>query len=271
MPMSPRLLRPIASGGWTPTREAGLEFWLDAADSGSVTLNSGNVSEWRDKSGKGRHGSQTDAATQPAYTLSSLNGLNLVTFDGSNDLINIPATFFRGMTSAFSICYVFLRRGAGTGADAYRPGIGIVSSPAADRGAFHYVKNTSNFGASYPFTVGDLWTSYDLTTGPTYASDTPYIIRFESDATNWRVFRNGTQEGTTRTVGNPPSIAITHFSLAHQASPSRFSNIAMAEVFFVASQSTGLGQKAEGYLAWKWGFASSLPADHPHRNGPPRL
>ena len=70
MPMSPRLLRPRAAAatGFDPRSISGLAFWYDAIDASTVTLNAGNVSEWRDKSGNGRHASQVTAASQPQYT-----------------------------------------------------------------------------------------------------------------------------------------------------------------------------------------------------------
>lgn len=71
--MSPRLLRPVASG-FTPKTLPGLIGWWDANDSASITLNGSNVSEWRDKSGNGFHVTQGTAADQPAYVASSLNG-----------------------------------------------------------------------------------------------------------------------------------------------------------------------------------------------------
>lgn len=73
MPMNPRLLRPLGST-FTPRSLAGLALWFDADDASTITLNSGNVSEWRDKSGNNRHASQGTAARQPAYTTGSLNG-----------------------------------------------------------------------------------------------------------------------------------------------------------------------------------------------------
>lgn len=82
MPMNPRLLRPMASG-FNPRSIAGLYSWWDAAAANSVTLNSGNVSEWRDLSGGGRHLSQPTAGNQPAYTTAGRNGRNCLTFSGS--------------------------------------------------------------------------------------------------------------------------------------------------------------------------------------------
>ena len=86
MPMSPRLLRPRAAGGFTPTTLTGLALWLDAADSTTVTLNSG-VEEWRDKSGNARHFSQSIANNRPAYT-GSINGRVALSFDGNNDFLS---------------------------------------------------------------------------------------------------------------------------------------------------------------------------------------
>lgn len=81
MPMNARLLRPRAAGGFDPRAIAGLEAWWDAADSASVTLDSGRVSEWRDKSGKNRHfANSTSGSTQPDYIAQGLNGKNLLRF-----------------------------------------------------------------------------------------------------------------------------------------------------------------------------------------------
>jgi len=80
MPMSPRLLRPraAASSAFDPRQIAGLGLWFDAADASTVTLNAGNVSEWRDKSGNGRHASQSTAASQPIYQAAGTLSVALV-------------------------------------------------------------------------------------------------------------------------------------------------------------------------------------------------
>lgn len=81
MPMSPRLLRPRAAGGFDPRAISGLALWLDASDASTVTLNGSAVSQWRDKSGNSRHASQSVAANQPLYDSVRLNGLRTVTCD----------------------------------------------------------------------------------------------------------------------------------------------------------------------------------------------
>jgi hypothetical protein len=79
-PMNPRLLRPLATG-FNPRSISGLAVWHDAADSSTVTLDSGRVSAWADKSGNGRTMSNsTSGTTQPSYITAGQNGRNVVRF-----------------------------------------------------------------------------------------------------------------------------------------------------------------------------------------------
>lgn len=74
------------AGVWTPPSfdprsVPGLAAWYDAADSASITLDSGRVSQWSDKSGNARHATNTTSgSTQPSYTTAGRNGLNVLTF-----------------------------------------------------------------------------------------------------------------------------------------------------------------------------------------------
>jgi hypothetical protein len=118
MPMSPRLLRPRAAGGFDPRSIGGLQGWWDAADLSTMAQNSNGttaataasdpVGYWADKSGNGRHGRQTTNNNRPALQLADRNGLPGLNFDGSNDY------FACDSGSAFSAAIVFavLRRTA---------------------------------------------------------------------------------------------------------------------------------------------------------------
>jgi len=70
------------SGGNTPTTIPNLGLWL-RADAG-VTLVGGAVDVWADQSGNGRNFSAPASANRPAYS-NTLNGLPVLTFDGSTD------------------------------------------------------------------------------------------------------------------------------------------------------------------------------------------
>lgn len=79
MPLARSILRPR----FNPKMLPGLQLWLDAADSSTVTLNSGNVSEWRDKSASAVHYSQATAAYQPGYSSAYKNGRNAIRMGAS--------------------------------------------------------------------------------------------------------------------------------------------------------------------------------------------
>jgi hypothetical protein len=82
MPMSPRLLRPRAAGGFDPRKIAGLNFWLDFSDIstlgptgsgvGSVSL-AGEIGYVRDKGPSGIAFTQGTGALRPV--LGQINGL----------------------------------------------------------------------------------------------------------------------------------------------------------------------------------------------------
>jgi hypothetical protein len=91
MAMSPRLLRPRAVGGFNPKQISGLAAWYDAADSASITIQTG-VQQWSDKSGNGRNLVQNTTNNQPLHGSVTLNGKPAVTFDGSNDSLRVAFT-----------------------------------------------------------------------------------------------------------------------------------------------------------------------------------
>lgn len=90
MSMSPRLLRPRATG-FDPKSITGLYAWYDAADASSITLNGSNISQWNDKSGNGRNVVQGTAINQPAYVTNGINGKPAVAPDGVNDSLSLSA------------------------------------------------------------------------------------------------------------------------------------------------------------------------------------
>jgi hypothetical protein len=63
-------------------------LWLDAADTTTITASSGSVSQWNDKSGNGRNVTQGTGGNQPTTGSSNLNGLNVISFDGTDDFIS---------------------------------------------------------------------------------------------------------------------------------------------------------------------------------------
>ena len=62
-----------------------LSLWL-RPDEG-VTTDASGVNSWEDQSGNGNDATQTDDAEKPAFGSTTINGINVVTFDGDDDFL----------------------------------------------------------------------------------------------------------------------------------------------------------------------------------------
>jgi hypothetical protein len=84
----------LAARKFSPLMVPGLESWWDAADAASVTLSSGRISQWSDKSGNNRHATNSTAGTtQPSYALGVRNGLNVVRFAAASvQRLQVPSS-----------------------------------------------------------------------------------------------------------------------------------------------------------------------------------
>ena len=253
---------------WTPTQIT-TDLWFDAADSSTITIATG-VSTWADKSGNGANATQVTTTLQPSYSATAFPGsLPGVLFDGVDDIMDISTIAMRNQTHG--VYWVWSRSGAGTGAsDGYRPMIAVRASAGTgtDRGALHYIKNTVNFGACYPYYGGSVNAFYDLSSGTVYSNSVGNLMSFQSNTTGWGVWRNGTIEATTNTIATPDNTNIG-YSIGGQYTVSRRTHGVIGEIIMVPTTDTNTRQKIEGYLAWKWGLTSSLPNDHPYKNAAP--
>lgn len=83
------MLRPFQ-----PTQIQGVQVWFDGADVSTVTTSGGNaVSEWRDKSGFGRHAVQANPTYQPVFVENARYGRSAILFTGDWLITNSTATW----------------------------------------------------------------------------------------------------------------------------------------------------------------------------------
>ena len=89
------------SGSVSPTQIAGLQLWLDGSDAatlydattgGSLVAADGAVARWEDKSGNGRHATQSTSGSRPTRKTAIQNSLGVLRFDGSNDWLSIASS-----------------------------------------------------------------------------------------------------------------------------------------------------------------------------------
>ena len=122
---------------FTPATVSGLQLWLDASDAstlydatsgGSLVAADGGVARWQDKSGNGRHFTQSSSGSRPLRKTSVQGGKDTLLFDGSNDFLEggdyldftapYGLTFFvvvRRSTSGYSAVFGKYGRDSATG------------------------------------------------------------------------------------------------------------------------------------------------------------
>jgi hypothetical protein len=95
----------IGPSSSAPQPVAGYTVWLDASDTGTITSSGGDVSQWSDKSVNARNFTQSSATAKPKTGTRTLNGKNVIDFDGSNDFLSCPSStalfnYFHNSTGA---------------------------------------------------------------------------------------------------------------------------------------------------------------------------
>lgn len=114
MPMNHKFLRPRPKG-FNPKSIGGLTFWLDGNDSSTITLVSGAVSQWSDKSGSASQRNFTQSTANNRPTTTTVNGKTAIKFDGVNDSLGNTTTDDPANRTIFAVAL----RGAGTGLEGF--------------------------------------------------------------------------------------------------------------------------------------------------------
>jgi hypothetical protein len=113
---------PLPTPPFSPDGLSGLQAWYDASDAstlydattgGSLVAADGGVARWEDKSGNGRHMTQSTSANRPARKTSQQNGKDTLLFDGTND--QMAASDFLDVNTGGITAFVVYKRNA-TGA-----------------------------------------------------------------------------------------------------------------------------------------------------------
>jgi hypothetical protein len=263
--MSPRLLRPRAAGGFDPRAISGLAVWFDAADSASVTLNSGNVAELRDKSGNGKHMAQSTAANQPAYVAAGQNGRSVIRSTNAN------AAHLRRQQAGGAVLQEdlsFLGATTHTVFVAARPTARTFSNylcwainPASGQAQRLQVTGPVP-GGGYVLDSGGIGSGSRInTTGD--AGVSPQIVAFRRNGNDYSSFLNGSANATS-TATSPASITFTGtYSLftwtnASGAPGDGAGGIYDGDLFEIIHYNRALTteerQRIERYLGIKWGI-----------------
>lgn len=246
---------------WTPadTTEA---LWLDGADSTTVTLSGTAVTQWNDKSGNGRHVSQSTSTARPAYLTAGFSGKNCLDFDGGDFLSRSTGVTTGTYTGAFNVYYVASRDSSPNGCLITERVSSLVGTSqwGSDVGLYFISSDGANTASNHRIGLADF---NNLSTGGGLVS------HFHSPGSRDLLWLNGTSvtvlAGTASNITGSAGLRIGTREFGGFSWDGKICEI----IVVTTSQTTAQRQQFEGYLAWKWGLQGSLPNDHPYKNGPP--
>jgi hypothetical protein len=232
-------------------------LWLDADDSSTITLVSGAVSEWRDKSGNTRHASQTTAGNRPV--MSTLNGKGVLDF-AQKWLLSTSDYSFQSVFCVFKTTSN-IPSFAGFLSIRFVNATMVANSTSAINLLLNHWDTTLDCyygGSSSTFKNG---VAIDLSTKTTPSSSTNRFFPTVTTQYNITYADYSTNSGT-----GTKNLVIGSDSF----STSRLVNGQIAEIIlFPSVLSQADRELVEGYLAWKWGLVANLPSNHPYKNDYP--
>jgi hypothetical protein len=252
---------------WSPLRVSGSQLWFDASDLTTITQSSGTVSEWRDKSSNAYSVIQGTASNRPTYTTNLLNGLPGIQLSATTYLYQVGSSIPNFSSSPATTVYMVAKNGS------TMTNWSIINTMffIGDGGGTNRYHLSFGYGTANGLTL--------LANGSYIVSPSSYvvplnsnaIIGFSSSATSNFLFYNGSNTSYYSSGALPTANNSTWFLFGDaRTSINAVSDENIYEfVGFNTILTREQQQSVEGYLAWKWGLRTSLPAGHPYINFPP--
>ena len=233
-----------------PTDIQGCAVWFDAYDSTTVTVSGTNVTSWQSK-GYNAIQATASGALRPTYSNYTPGNPGLY-FNGANKMTTGGATYG---TSGMTWITASLETVRVT-ADAAAVLATLAGSSGAERSIRYNVGAADNIYTINP-SGGTMRTLAN--------NNIPGIRGFTDTAATFKAYVNGTVTTNKTAVSYQPAVN-QGFQLGQWNSVTL--GYLTGYIFECIVYDTALSlsdyQKVEGYLAWKWGFQTSLAAGHPY-------
>jgi hypothetical protein len=243
-----------------------LALWLDAADTSSVITSGVNLTAWNDKSGNAINlTTKVGTITYGAY-----QGLNCVQHTNNSYIYKLNPVDLTQYTF-FIVCLSVTNVTNQT-----------VFCAIPQSNIYNSYNSVDSFGffvdADVPRSrmYGSLLAN-NVTDAATSSNGNSYPLRMmaytETSNTILNSYVNG-NTGSTNTGTSTRSNTCQGFGVGtnfNGTTPTTGTSVSYVHEILVYNRvlSTFQRQYVEGYLAWKWGIQSTLPASHPYKNAPP--
>jgi hypothetical protein len=238
------------TGKWivpSPIPTTGLSGWWDADDTATITASAGAVSAWGDKSPSGFDVSQATSTKRPTWGATTLNGRNVITFDGTADgLVRAsPVQIVNATTgewSAFAVARPTTVSGARN----------IFDQTAGGAQIAQYIRHNGTTVEAIAFSGGSAFTD---TVPSAVAANVAKCYSVTRSATAVEIWVDGVSNGPTVATGTPTVLANQALTIgANQSAGFQFFQGDIAEVIaYNRVLTTTERQQVESYLKTKWG------------------
>jgi hypothetical protein len=223
---------------FTPGADANLIGWWDAADAATITVGTGGVSAWADKAG-GAALTQSNLAWRPQTGTRSLNGLNVLDFDGTR-FLHATRSFPASGNVAFHAALVI-----DATANAFEALLAVEAANDFQIDA----NNATQFNGR--LNAAGIGTPVNLSGGPFSGGLIVSLVFDRTGTASAEVFFANTSRGT---MGYGTSIdAAAALHVMTNRSQNAAVNGAVAEV--IISGSVANRAQYHAYLAAKWGLS----------------
>jgi hypothetical protein len=249
---------------WSPALLPALALWLDADDDETITIDGSRVSQWRDKSGNGRHVGQADVSSRPLLSAWGFNSRDGLDFDGTNDFLQSAASLTTGTyTGPFNVIWAASRRGNGGTILTERSGALVgISQWLSINGAYFISSDGANYSSNHTMSE-TTFAALDASGG--------VVAHLHSPSIRDILFLNGSQRSVLSATASNITGGTSHFRIGAREGGvgQRWDGLVLEIVVTLEALGDEDRQRLEGYLAHKWGLQGNLPADHPWKAAPP--
>jgi len=262
---------------WNPATDITTQFWIDASDTSSYTISANVLTSVTDKSGN----FSITIGGNPQRLTAALNGLNVWDFNGNYDLTTAgegPVTDGSGNHWAIG---VFLADTVNDTQDSFYSFTNNTVAATSKRGYAVSAGNASAFDGELDL---DSLSSNRISTTIGNKQDFDSAVSLDAFHLVGTIFNKTGNQIAARVDGSNAFTPVNDYdnsintdqdvrimrNRANERLDGQFAE------FFVVGALPGTGgtditefEKAEGYLAHKWGLTANLPVDHPYKNSAP--
>lgn len=241
---------------FTPTVIAGLQLWLDASDLSTITESGGAVDQWNDKSVNGNNATQTGTA-RPTTNSRTINGLNVLDFDGVDDLMILDSQPIVG-TEARTIIIVALADDDGSDNYIISLSDNLVANGMAYRITAEIAVRIDGANRLFPAEAIEDGVNAAIITATNEANS-----NIELNASNFQIYKNSIllTGGSSASPGTLVSTSVGTAAIGDDAlgTVNRLDGVIGEIIIYNRVISAFERQQVEEYLANKWSIPLAFP------------